>query len=39
MDDRMLEAVAADTVRFEAISRRGAKVDVLAAYDGLELTI
>jgi anti-anti-sigma factor len=39
LDDRMLDGVLADTVRFEAISRRGAKVEVLAAYDGLELTI
>ena len=39
LDDRMIDDVLADTVRFEAISRRGAKVDVLAAYDGLELTI
>ena len=39
LDDPKIEAVLADTVRFEAISRRGAKLDVLAAYDGLELTI
>jgi len=26
-------------VRFEWISRRGDKVEVIAAYDGLELTI
>ena len=39
LDDRMIDVSLADTVRFEAISRRGAKVDVLAAYDGLELTI
>ena len=39
LDDRMLDAVLADTVRFEAISRRGAKVDVISAYDDLELTI
>jgi ribonuclease BN (tRNA processing enzyme) len=35
LDDRMIDVVLADTVRFEAISRHGAKVDVLAAYDGL----
>jgi hypothetical protein len=35
----MIDVVLADTVRFEVISRHGAKVDVLAAYDGLELTI
>jgi ribonuclease BN (tRNA processing enzyme) len=39
LDDRMLEVVLADTVRFEAISRRGAKAEVISAYDGLELTI
>jgi phosphoribosyl 1,2-cyclic phosphodiesterase len=39
LDDRMLEVVLADTVRFEAISRRGAKVEVLSAYDGLDLTV
>jgi anti-anti-sigma factor len=39
LDDRMIDVVLADTVRFEVISRRSASVDVLAAYDGLELTI
>ena len=39
LDDSKIEDVLADTVRFEAISRRGSKLDVLAAYDGLELTI
>jgi anti-anti-sigma factor len=39
LDDRMLEVVLADTARFEAISRRGAKAEVISAYDGLELTI
>jgi len=39
LDDRMLEVVLADTKRFEAISRLGEKVDVISAYDGLELTI
>lgn len=39
LDDRMIDVVLADTVRFEAISRHGAKVEVLTAYDGLELTI
>jgi ribonuclease BN (tRNA processing enzyme) len=39
LDDPMLEVVLADTMRFEAISRRGAKVDVISAYDGLELTV
>src|SRR6516164_4356068 len=39
LDDPMLEVVLADTMRFEAISRRGEKVDVISAYDGLELTV
>ena len=39
LDDRMIDLVLAETVRFEAISRRSAQVDVLAAHDGLELTI
>ena len=39
LDDRAIEAVLADTVRFESISRRGDKVEVISAYDGLELTI
>ena len=38
-DDRMIEAVLADTVRFEWISRRGDKVEVISAYDGLDLTV
>ena len=43
-DDRMLDEIFADTVRFEAISRpgdqvRGHGVEVISAYDGLELTI
>lgn len=39
LDDRMIEAVLADTIRFEWISRRGDKVDVISAYDGLDLTV
>ena len=39
LDDRMLDGVLAETERFEAISRRGTKTEVLSAYDGLELTI
>ena len=39
LDDPKIEAVLADTVRFEAISRRGAKIEVISAYDGLELTV
>jgi phosphoribosyl 1,2-cyclic phosphodiesterase len=37
-DDRMIERVLADTIRFEEISRHGEKRDVISAYDGLELT-
>jgi anti-anti-sigma factor len=38
-DDHMIEDVFADTVRFEAISRPGHKVEVISAYDGLELEL
>jgi ribonuclease BN (tRNA processing enzyme) len=38
-DDRMLEEILADTVRFEAISRPGHEVEVISAYDGLELEL
>jgi hypothetical protein len=37
-DDRMIERILADTIRFEEISRHGDKVEVISAYDGLELT-
>jgi phosphoribosyl 1,2-cyclic phosphodiesterase len=39
LNDQMIEGVLADTVRFEWISRRGDKVEVISAYDGLELTV
>jgi phosphoribosyl 1,2-cyclic phosphodiesterase len=39
LDDRMIEQVLAETIRFEEISRDGHKVEILSAYDGLELTI
>jgi ribonuclease BN (tRNA processing enzyme) len=39
LDDRMIEVVLADAVRYEWISRRGDKVEVTSAYDGLELTV
>jgi len=39
LDDRMIEGALAETVRFEWISRRGGKVEVISAYDGLELTV
>jgi anti-anti-sigma factor len=38
-DDRMIEAVFGETVRFEEISRDGHKVEVIAAYDGLDLIV
>jgi len=38
-DDHMIEEVFADTVRFEEISRPGHKVEVISAYDGLELEL
>ena len=38
-DDRTLEEIFADTVRFEAISRHGREVEVISAYDGLELEL
>jgi hypothetical protein len=34
----MIERVPAETVRLEEISRHGNKVEVIAAYDGLELS-
>jgi anti-anti-sigma factor len=37
-DDRMIERVLAETVRLEEISRPGDKLEVIAAYDGLELS-
>ena len=36
-DDRMIERVLAETVRFEEISRDAHKVEVMSAFDGLEL--
>jgi anti-anti-sigma factor len=36
-DDRMIEAVLGETIRFEELSRDGHKVEVIAAYDGLDL--
>jgi len=38
-DDRMIEQVFADTVRFEEINRSRQKVEVISAYDGLELQL
>jgi anti-anti-sigma factor len=38
-DDRMIEEVVAETIRFEEISRPGHNVEVISAYDGLELEL
>ena len=38
-DDRMIEDVCAETVRFEEISRPGHRVEVISAYDGLDLEL
>jgi ribonuclease BN (tRNA processing enzyme) len=38
-DDGMIDRVLAETLRFEEISRSEHKVEVLSAYDGLELTV
>jgi phosphoribosyl 1,2-cyclic phosphodiesterase len=38
-DDRMIETVLHETIRFEEISRDSHQVEVISAYDGLELTI
>jgi hypothetical protein len=35
----MIEEVFTDTLRFEEISRPGHKVEVIPAYDGLELEL
>ena len=38
-DDTRIERVLGETVRYEEISRVGHKVEVISAYDGLELTV
>ena len=38
-DDPMIEEIFTETVRFEKISRPGHKVEVISAYDGLELEL
>jgi anti-anti-sigma factor len=38
-DDSMIEAVYRETRRFEEVSRNGHAVEVISAYDGLELTV
>ena len=35
----MIEAVYRETKRFEEVSRNGHAVEVISAYDGLELTV
>jgi len=38
-DDGMIERVLGETRRFEEVSRDGHRVEVISAYDGLELTV
>ena len=38
-DDGMIEGVLEETRRFEEVSRDGHRVEVISAYDGLELTV
>jgi anti-anti-sigma factor len=38
-DDSMIEGVLEETRRFEEVSRDGHQVEVISAYDGLELTV
>jgi phosphoribosyl 1,2-cyclic phosphodiesterase len=38
-DDARIERVLSETIRYEEISREGHKVEVLSAYDGLELAV
>ena len=38
-DDARIEQVLAQTIRYEEIIRDGHKVEVISAYDGLELTV
>jgi anti-anti-sigma factor len=38
-DDSTIERVLGETIRFEEISRSGHKVEIISAFDGLELTI
>jgi anti-anti-sigma factor len=38
-DDAMIESIFRETRRFEEVSRDGERVEVLSAYDGLDLTV
>ena len=38
-DDQMIERVFAETTRFEEISRTGQKVEIMSAFDGMELAV
>jgi anti-anti-sigma factor len=38
-DDHMIERVLVETMRFEEISRNGQRVEVISAFDGMELTV
>jgi hypothetical protein len=35
----MIAVVLAEAIRYEGISRRGSKLEVISAYDGLELEL
>ncbi len=38
-DDAKIERVSGETIRYEEISRNGHKVEIVSAYDGLELAV
>ena len=38
-DDARIEQVLGETIRYEEISRNGHKVEIVSAYDGLELAV
>jgi hypothetical protein len=38
-DDRQIESILAETLRYEHITRRDHPLDVVAAYDGLVLEV
>jgi phosphoribosyl 1,2-cyclic phosphodiesterase len=38
-DDERIADILAETVRFEQITRSGAPLDIVAAYDGLTLDL
>ena len=38
-DDNMIRKLHLDTIRYEELTRRGSMLDVLCAYDGLEVSL